>query len=283
MVIVLLTSTQVVGYQSSSAFPIASQKYLTILIQHSTPTSPLQLPPTPQMPTTVLITGSSSGLGLAFTHHYASLPTTHLLIALDTHPLPAPHTSNPKIHFHPIDITAYLRGLARHYANTPIDLIIHCAGVRGLVPSREQNVAAAETHDVMTRDVMLRTFETNAYGTFNVVQSFLPNLRLAEKPKVIVMASRMGSVASNVVGGGYAYRASKAALNAVVRSFSIDTPEVTYCLLHPGRVETGLVGWREEGAVGVEESVRDCLKVIEGWGRGDSGRLVDRFGVEIPW
>lgn len=92
----------------------------------------------------------------------------------------------------------------------------------------------------------------------------------------------MGSIVSNTSGGGYAYRASKAVLNAIVRSFSIDEPGVKFLLLHPGRVETGLVGWKEEGAVGVEESLRDCLGVIEGEGWG-SGGLVDRFGEEIPW
>lgn len=93
----------------------------------------------------------------------------------------------------------------------------------------------------------------------------------------------MGSVGANSAGGGYAYRASKAALNAVVRSFAIDVPEVAVLLLHPGRVETGLVGWREEGAISAEESLGDCLKIIEGLEREGSGRLVDRFGEVIPW
>lgn len=130
---------------------------------------------------------------------------------------------------------------------------------------------------------MLRTFSINTLGTFNTISSFLPSLLRASDPKVIILSSRMGSVASNVSGGGYAYRASKAALNAVVKSFSIDVPGVTFLLLHPGRVETGLVEWKEEGAISVEESVRDCEKVIKGLQRGASGRFVDRFGVEIPW
>jgi NAD(P)-dependent dehydrogenase (short-subunit alcohol dehydrogenase family) len=95
----------------------------------------------------------------------------------------------------------------------------------------------------------------------------------------------MGSISANTAGGGYAYRASKAALNAVVKSFVIDVPHVQFLMLHPGRVETGLVEWKEEGAIGVQESVRDCMQVLskmeeEEW---ESGRLVDRFGVVIPW
>lgn len=98
-----------------------------------------------------------------------------------------------------------------------------------------------------------------------------------------MLSSRMGSVAANNAGGGYAYRASKAALNAVVKSFSIDVPEVVWCLLHPGRVETGLVEWKEEGAISVQESLVDCLKIIDGLGVERNGKLIDRFGVEIAW
>lgn len=81
----------------------------------------------------------------------------------------------------------------------------------------------------------------------------------------------------------YAYRASKAALNAIIKSFAIDVPEVTFLLLHPGRVETGLVEWKEEGAVSAEESVRDCMLVIDGLESDESGTFTDRFGVIIPW
>ena len=244
----------------------------------------------------ILITGASSGLGLAFLQHYASQPTTSRILALDFQPLPTSVTiSLPStIEFQKVDIAnqAHIRYLASRYANLPIDLVIHCAGVRGLVKdviSQQQekgergDVAAAETLQVMDRDTMVRTLEINTFGTFNLISAFLPDLQMQPNSKVIILSSRMGSVSSNVSGGGYAYRASKAALNAVVKSFSIDVPDVTFLLLHPGRVETGLVEWKEEGAISVEESLGDCLKVIEELKGQDSGKLVDRFGVEIPW
>lgn len=53
-------------------------------------------------------------------------------------------------------------------------------------------------------------------------------------PRVVIMGSRMGSLASNKRGGGYAFRASQAALNAVVRSLSIDVPEVCFACVYPG-------------------------------------------------
>lgn len=97
------------------------------------------------------------------------------------------------------------------------------------------------------------------------------------------MSSRMGSMSSNVSGAGYAYRASKAALNAVVKSFSLDVPEVTFVLNHPGRVETGLVRCKEEGAISAEESVKGLAVLIEKWDRSDSGKFYDRFGDVIVW
>lgn len=87
----------------------------------------------------------------------------------------------------------------------------------------------------------------------------------------------------NTTGSAYAYRASKAALNAIIKSFSIDVPQVLWVIMHPGRVESGLVMCKEEGAISAEESVGCMVPLIEGFGKGDSGRFLDRFGGTIEW
>jgi len=244
----------------------------------------------------VLITGTSSGLGLTFLKHYASAQPAPRILAIDISPMPPEISELPNVEFYNIDITSEtsLRQLVTQTKGERIDILIHSAGIRGLVPqiAKEKigDVSAAETYEVMDRETMVRTFEINTWGTFNLIKTFLPNLRLSGgqsdksvRAKVVILSSRMGSISSNVDGGGYAYRTSKAALNAVVKSFAIDVPEVIFLLLHPGRVETGLVAWKEEGAIDSEESVHDCLKVIEKVTLEDSGTLVDRWGSAIGW
>lgn len=98
------------------------------------------------------------------------------------------------------------------------------------------------------------------------------------------MSSRMGSISANKTGSAYAYRASKAALNAVIKSFSIDVADVCFVAMHPGRIATRLVPHlREDGALEPEEVVGEMVAVIEGLGQGDSGRFVFRDGVDIGW
>jgi NAD(P)-dependent dehydrogenase (short-subunit alcohol dehydrogenase family) len=245
----------------------------------------------------VVITGAASGLGLEFLRHYASIKDAqgreqYDVVALDRSPFPR-EVLQSNIETHQLDITneAAIVDLAKKYRSRPISLLVHSAGIRGLVPEIENeypdDVAKAETMDVMTSSTMLRTFHINTVGTFMLIRALLPNLKtaseLGSQPKVVVMGSRMGSISYNSAGSAYAYRASKAALNAVMKSFSIDVPEVIFATLHPGRVETGLVKCREEGAIGPSESVEDMLKLMERLKSEDSGGYFDRFGGIIGW
>ncbi|ROW07259.1 hypothetical protein VMCG_03806 [Cytospora schulzeri] len=270
---------------------------------------PRDLSTLPSKLPTVLITGAYSGLGRACFQHFVGLSDgngTFQVVGIDRQPWTDGEGSTHRSYSHgrhsvyvQLDVTSpaeELRAFVRSWIGeeTPVYLVIHCAGVRGLVPSVElkksDDVATAETLEAMDVVTMMRTFEINVTGTFNVLTAILPNLRLAAaredlNARVVIMSSRMGSVAANDKGGGYAYRASKAALNAVVRSMSIDVPGVFFALVHPGRVETGLVSVKEDGAFSCEESLKTLLPMIDGFGKGQSKNLcfVDRFGEDIPW
>lgn len=238
---------------------------------------------------TILISGAANGLGAAFLEAYQGEPETEIL-AIDRI---VPELARANITSYQVDVSSpeSINVFANNVAEKPIDLFIHCAGVRGLVPEMElhqpNNVAACETLPIMDTKTMTKTFEINTIGTFLLIRAVLPNLQMA-KGKVIVMSSRMGSVSNNQhpnkdAGSAYAYRASKAALNTVVRSLAADVEDVVFILCHPGRVETKLVKCREEGAISSEESVAAIKPLILNWAKHNSGLFYDRFGDPIPW
>ncbi|EME50168.1 hypothetical protein DOTSEDRAFT_68886 [Dothistroma septosporum NZE10] len=238
----------------------------------------------------IVITGAANGIGAAFLKAYQQ-DSKNYIVAIDRQDM-----ITPRVNVLPLtadvgsqdSIDAMVREITK---DTPIDLLIHSAGIRGLVPTVEQrkpdDVAACESLDVMNFDTMMRAFQINAAGTFMLLQALTPGLRKAQG-KVVVVSSRMGSVSNNqppskAAGSAYAYRASKAALNTIVRSFAVDVPDVTFILCHPGRVETNLVKCKEEGAITAEESVRGILLLIEKWNVDSSGEFFDRHGEHIAW
>ncbi|CAD0093535.1 unnamed protein product [Aureobasidium mustum] len=237
---------------------------------------------------TILISGAASGLGRAFLEAY-SQEHINTIIAIDREQIHLFATCAATISSHIVDVTEEksINNLATALEGTPIDLFIHSVGIRGLVPAVEnaqpESVAAAETLDVMDLSTLMHTFQVNAAGTFLLIRSLLPNLRRADAAKVVIMSSRMRSLGYNTTGSAYAYRASKAALNAMIKSFSIDVPEVVFVLCHPGRVESRLVKYKEEGAISAEESVLGLLPLVQSWDKNDSGQFYDRFGQPIVW
>lgn len=250
----------------------------------------------------ILISGAASGLGAAFMLHYTSEYPQRSIIAIDCVPITLSESlrSHSQIQTFVVDVQdeSSIVSLANSLKDVPISIIIHCAGVRGLVPamvkSNPGDIDATETLEVMDKQTMQTTFDINCIGILLLVRALLPNLlRYSQNiegssnpmppPRCVILGSRMGSVSANTAGGGYAYRASKAALNAVVKSLSIDVKEVAFAILHPGRVESKLVEWKEEGAISPEESVRDSVKIIDRLSLENTSAYVDRFGVAIEW
>lgn len=257
----------------------------------------------------ILIAGAASGIGKAFVRAYLQDPENHIFAIDKSFQSPtvfdptssseevceAYHesvncSSQDRLHIYTLDITNPSQMSSQLSNIHSLDLVIHSAGVRGLEPSipitQSSDVVTAETMDITTASTMQNTFDINAIGSFLLFRALIPKLRHSGNPaKVVVMGSRMGSIGHNTTGGAYAYRASKAALNAIVKSFAVDVPDAVWLVVHPGRVESGLVPVREEGAISAEESVEDMVGLIERFlvGMVESGSFVDRFGGEIVW
>ena len=95
------------------------------------------------------------------------------------------------------------------------------------------------------------------------------------------MTSMMGSIADNTSGGSYAYRASKAALNMINKSLSVDNSWLTTVVVHPGWVKTDMGG---AGApVEPRASALGIWKLVRGLKMKDSGHFFDFHGKELPW
>lgn len=93
-------------------------------------------------------------------------------------------------------------------------------------------------------DGLARTFTVNAIGPALIARYFLPLLPRDERAVFAALSARVGSIADNRLGGWYGYRASKAALNQLLRTLSIELartrPQAIVLGLHPGTVDTGL-------------------------------------------
>ncbi len=125
----------------------------------------------------------------------------------------------------------------------------------------------------------LSLYRTNAISPVLFAERFMD--RLAPEGQIVFMTSKMGSIEGNRIGGADAYRASKAALNMLVKSFSVRHAGVTTTLMHPGWVRTDMGG--PNAAIDVDTSVAGMIKVLgERAGKGDLA-YVDYTGAVLPW
>ncbi|KAK9914895.1 hypothetical protein WJX75_002004 [Coccomyxa subellipsoidea] len=134
----------------------------------------------------------------------------------------------------------------------------------------------------LTEDELLHCIRTNTVGPLMVTQEVLGAGLLKRGSVVANLTSKMGSMSDNTSGGTYAYRASKAALNAVTKSLSIDLDDkgITAVLLHPGWVKTDMT--RHSGLIDAQTSVAGLISVLES-GKPLVGRWYDYKHDEIPW
>ncbi|MFO1168717.1 MAG: SDR family NAD(P)-dependent oxidoreductase [Rhodoblastus sp.] len=137
---------------------------------------------------------------------------------------------------------------------------------------------------------LARAFALNAIGPALIMKHLLPRLPRTGRAVFATLSARVGSIGDNRLGGWYGYRASKAALNQMVRTASIElarrAPEAVCVALHPGTVRTALsapfVG-EERDAVSPDQSAENLLRVIDGLRAEDTGGFFDWRGDRIEW
>ena len=137
---------------------------------------------------------------------------------------------------------------------------------------------------------LARSFALNATGPALLMKHFLPLLARDERAVFATLSARVGSISDNRLGGWYAYRASKAALNQLVRTAAVEIartrPQAICVALHPGTVDTGLSGPFAKNGLDVQtpaESAGKLLTVIAGLTTAQTGTLIDQNGTTIPF
>jgi NAD(P)-dependent dehydrogenase (short-subunit alcohol dehydrogenase family) len=225
----------------------------------------------------VLITGANRGLGLEFARQYAKDGWRVIATARVPEKATELHALGPAVVVHRLDVVelAAVTAFARALAGETVDVLIANAGISGPRGMRPEAIGTEECAAWET------VFRVNAMAPLALAGAFVEAVTRSKERKMIAITSRLGSIAANNDGGLYGYRSSKAALNALWRSFAIDHPEIIATLLHPGWVRTDMGG---TGApLTPEESVAGMRRVIARLAKTDSGRFYDYQGESIPW
>jgi NAD(P)-dependent dehydrogenase (short-subunit alcohol dehydrogenase family) len=156
----------------------------------------------------------------------------------------------------------------------PLDILFANAGVMG--PKVQEFGSAAS-------EGFLETLRVNTLAPLALAEAFADQVAQSQLKVIALQSSRMGSIADNDSGGRYAYRASKAALNAVGKSLSVDLKDtgVIVLILHPGWVRTDMGG--PNGNLTVNECVEGQLDLIARANPAMNGRFFHVSGEDLPW
>jgi NAD(P)-dependent dehydrogenase (short-subunit alcohol dehydrogenase family) len=137
---------------------------------------------------------------------------------------------------------------------------------------------------------LAHSFAVNAIGPALGMKHLLPLLPRAGKTVFAALSARVGSIGDNRLGGWYAYRASKAALNQLLHTAAIEMqrqrPACIVVALHPGTVATPLSAPFAKRGLEVQtpqSAAAALLKVIDALTPGDSGGFFDHRGERVPW
>jgi len=176
---------------------------------------------------------------------------------------------------HRLDVTDGLKveGLARELADQAIDILLNNAGVYG------PRTGFGDTDENEWPPVLA----VNTFGPLRMAEAFVEHVARSRRKLIVNISSTMGSIAENTSGGSYIYRTSKAALNMISKTLSVDLAGrgIAVVALHPGWVKTDMGG--PQARITTASSVQGLRRVIDGLTLKDSGRFFDYTGRALPW
>jgi len=225
-------------------------------------------------PFSALIIGSSGTIGSHFVKLLENNPACTKVIGIHRH-------STHAIDYHRPETVESSAGSLAELG--PFQLIINTIGVL----HSEQWMPEKKLDD-LNQTQLSEMFNTNTIGPALTIKHFSKLL----DPKHGVMATlsaKVGSIEDNRLGGWYSYRASKAALNMIIKTASIEfartKPNIALVALHPGTVNSGLSQPFRGQQIDRDpaEAVGDMFHVLENIKKEDSGSFLTYSGEKLPW
>ena len=229
--------------------------------------------------------GASGGIGAALVSQLAARSDVAEVHALARKPL----QTGAKVHTHTFDLADEATiAAACATIGGPLDLVVVATG--RLI--RDNGEGPEKSWRALNADAMAEMFAINAIGPALIGKHCAPLLRKGGKPVFAAISAKVGSIADNRLGGWHSYRASKAALNMMVRNFAIElgrsNPAAIAVTLHPGTVDTPLSrpfqrNVPTEKLFTAEQSATYLLGVIDGLSPADTGTLKAWDGSTLPF
>jgi len=242
----------------------------------------------------VVIQGAGRGIGLALAHRARMSGVNHLFLTARE-----PTTSQgfadlppgPNVTWLALDnlIPNSIEKAGEQIQSKidKLDRVLCCSGVL-----KDEVVAPEKRLADIDAEALTYVYQVNATGPILLAKALLPKLRGSHSLRFASISARVGSISDNKLGGWYAYRASKAAQNQLMRTLSIEmaryNPNTCVATLHPGTVDTALskpfqARVHKDNLFSTEESAAKLWSVLDKLTPTDSGGFFAYDGNPIPF
>ncbi|HUU73409.1 MAG TPA: SDR family NAD(P)-dependent oxidoreductase [Burkholderiales bacterium] len=222
-----------------------------------------------------IVLGATGAIGGAFVKALTDTPECDSVIGLSRHGEPPLDITNEES---VADHAQALKPLA------PFHLIVDATGALHM-----DGVGPEKRIDDIQAERLMRAFMVNAIGPALVMKHFTPLLPMHSRCVFAKLSARVGSISDNRKGGWYGYRASKAALNMLMRTAAIEVarkrPEALMVALQPGTVRSNLTKPFVAGddAADPDTAVAMLLRAIDGLTASREALFIDYNGETVPW
>lgn len=235
----------------------------------------------------VVVVGGNGGIGSALVNVLAADPKINKLFSFSRCQGTAKTTCDKVIYgFVDLERESSIQQMGNSLEGEELDLVIVASGLL-----HDQDLKPEKSLRALQMANMQRLFMINSIAPALIAQQLIPKLRKRGRTVFSVISARVGSISDNRLGGWYSYRASKAALNMLLKTTAIEVnrthPDAIICGLHPGTVDTSLSSpfqknVPENKLFSPQQSAGYLLDVISKLESDDSGKVFAWDGDEIP-